>query len=61
MDCKSSVGIPKTIYLAVDWHHNESPLGGRSAVEWLLEHVETYSAVNIRSEFEKWKPRRSPR
>ena len=26
----------KTIHLAVDWHHNKSPLGGRSAVEWLL-------------------------
>jgi len=37
MDRKSSVGIPKTIHLAVDWHHNESPLDGRSAVGWLLE------------------------
>jgi hypothetical protein len=27
----------KSIHLAVDLHHNESPLGGRSAVEWLLE------------------------
>jgi len=25
MDCNSSVGMPKTIHLAVDWHHNESP------------------------------------
>src|SRR5260370_41730439 len=23
--------MSKTIHLAVDWHHNESPLGGRSA------------------------------
>jgi hypothetical protein len=37
MDRKSSVGMPKTIHLAVDWHHNESPRHGRSAVEWLLE------------------------
>ena len=37
MDCRSSVGMPKTIHLAVDWHHNESPPCGRSAVEWLLE------------------------
>jgi hypothetical protein len=27
----------KTVHLAVDWHHSESPPRGRSAVEWLLE------------------------
>lgn len=37
MDRRSSVGMPKTIHLAVDWHHSESPRRGRSAVEWLLE------------------------
>ena len=30
MGRRSSVGMLKTIHLAVDWHHNESPLGGRS-------------------------------
>ncbi len=37
MDRKSSEGMFKTVHLAVDWHHNESPPRGRSAVEWLLE------------------------
>jgi len=37
MDRRCSVGMPKTIHLAVDWHHSESPRRGRSAVEWLLE------------------------
>jgi hypothetical protein len=37
MDFRSSVGMAKTIHLAVDWHHNESPLGGRSAVDCLLK------------------------
>ena len=58
MDFRSSVGTPKTIYLVVDWHHNESPLGGRSAVDCLLEECETPFAVNIRRKFEKCKPRR---
>ena len=48
MDRKSSVGIPKTIHLAVDWHHNESPLGGRSAVDCLLKSARAPFAVNIR-------------
>jgi hypothetical protein len=59
MDFRSSVGTPKTIYLAVDWHHNESPLGGRSAVDCLLKNAHAPFAVNIRREFEKCKPRRS--
>ena len=37
MDFRSSVGMPKTIHLAVDWHHNESPPCGRSAVDCLLK------------------------
>ena len=37
MDWKSSAGMLKTVHLAVDWHHSESPPYGRSAVEWLLE------------------------
>jgi len=37
MDWKSSAGMLKTVHLAVDWHHSESPPHGRSAVEWLLE------------------------
>ena len=37
MDFRSSAGTPKTIHLAVDWHHNESPFGGRSAVDCLLK------------------------
>jgi len=57
MDCRSSVGMPKTIHLAVDWHHNESPLGGRSAVDCLLKSARAPFAVNIRREFEKCKPR----
>jgi hypothetical protein len=36
MDWKSSVGMLKTVHLAVDLHHSESPPCGRSAVEWLL-------------------------
>ena len=48
----------KTVHLAVDLHHSESPPCGRSAVEWLLERA-THSAVNIREEFEKCKPRRT--
>jgi len=54
MDFRSSVGTPKTIYLAVDWHHNESPLCGRSAVA--AEECGAPFAVNIRAEFEKCKP-----
>ena len=54
-DRKSSVGMPKTIHLAVDWHHNESPLGGRSAVDCLLKSARAPFAVNIRREFEKCK------
>jgi len=46
-DFRSSVGTPKTIYLAVDWHHNESPLGGRSAVDWLLKSAQALFAENI--------------
>jgi hypothetical protein len=53
MDFRSSAGTPKTIYLAVDWRHHESPLGGRSAVDCLHEECETPFAVNIRREFEK--------
>src|SRR5262245_10194699 len=34
MDWKSSAGKFKTVHLAVDWHHSESPPCGRSAVEW---------------------------
>jgi hypothetical protein len=52
MDFRSSVGTPKTIYLAVDWHHHESPLVGRSAVGCLIEECETPFAVNIRRKFE---------
>src|ERR1019366_9050684 len=44
-------------HLAVDWHHNESPLGGRSAVDCLLKSARAPFAVNIRREFEKCKPR----
>ena len=55
MDCRSSVGMPKTIHLALDWHHNESPLGGRSAVDCLLKSARAPFAVNIRREFEKCK------
>ena len=43
MDCRSSVGMPKTNHLAVDWHHNESPLGGRSAVDCLLKSAQALS------------------
>jgi len=40
MDRKSSVEMVKAVHLAVvDWHHNESPPCGRSAVEWLLTRV----------------------
>jgi hypothetical protein len=46
IDCRSSVGMPKTIHLAVDWHHNESPPRGRSAVEWLRKSCESPFAVN---------------
>ena len=59
MDCRSSVGMPKTIHLAVDWHHNESPPCGRSAVA--AEECGAPFAVNIRREFEKCKPRRETR
>jgi hypothetical protein len=55
MDCRSSVGMPKTIHPAVDWHHNESPLGGRSAVDCFLKSARAPFAVNIRREFEKCK------
>ena len=53
----------KAIHLAVDLHHSESPPCGHSAVEWLMElellerACESRSAVNIRREFEKCKPR----
>ena len=55
MAFRSSVGTPKTNHLAVDWHHNESPLGGRSAVDCLLKSARAPFAVNIRREFEKCK------
>src|SRR5436305_12038129 len=57
MACRSSAGMPKAIHLAVDWHHNESPPCGRSAVA--AEECEAPFAVNIRKEFEKCKPRRT--
>jgi len=57
MDRKSSAGMLKTVHLAVDWHHSESPPHGRSAVEWLVEYGLPAPQVNIRSEFEKCKPR----
>lgn len=59
MDLKSSAGMLKTVHLAVDWHHSESPPHGRSAVEWLVERGLPAAQVNIRSEFEKCKPRRT--
>ena len=37
MERNSAAEMFKTVHLAVDLHHSESPLGGRSAVEWLLE------------------------
>ena len=59
MDRKSSAGMLKTVHLAVDLHHNESPPCGRSAVEWLLERARHTPLLNIREEFEKCKPRRT--
>jgi hypothetical protein len=59
MDCRSSVGMPKTMNLAVDWHHNESPPCGRSAVA--AEERAAPFAVNIRREFEKCKPESNDR
>jgi hypothetical protein len=44
-------------FLSVDWHHNESPLDCRFAVDCLLKSARAPSAVNIREEFEKCKPR----
>ena len=35
IDWRSSVAMLKTVYLAVDFDHSESPPHGRSAVEWL--------------------------
>ncbi len=56
---RSSAGIGKTVHLAVDWDHGESPPGGRLAVclvsgaapEALLP-----SDINIREDRENGKP-----
>ena len=39
MERNSSTEMFKTVHLAVDWHHSDGPLCGRSAVEWMLEHA----------------------
>lgn len=56
MDWKSSAGMFKTDHLAVGWHHSESPSHGRFTVGRLAGRASRTLLLNIRSEFEKWKP-----
>jgi hypothetical protein len=57
---RSSGGIGKTVHLAVDWDHGESPQCGRLAVclvsEDALEALLLSSDVNIRKSRENGKP-----
>jgi hypothetical protein len=56
---RSSGGIGKTVHLAVDWDHGESPPCGRLAVCMVSEAAPEAllpSAVNIRENGEKRKP-----
>jgi hypothetical protein len=56
---RSSAGIGKTVHLAVDWDHGESPLGGRLAVclvSGAAPEALVPSDVNIRENRENRKP-----
>ena len=56
---RSSAGIGKTVHLAVDWDHGESPPCGRLAVCLVLEAAPEAllpSDVNIRENGENCKP-----
>jgi hypothetical protein len=58
---RSSDGIGKTVHLAVDWDHGESPLCGRLAVCLVSEDargaLSLSSDVNIRESRENGKPK----
>ena len=59
MDRRSSDGIGKTVHLAVDWDHGESPPCGRLAVFLVSEaapKAQLPSDVNIREKRENGKP-----
>jgi hypothetical protein len=46
MDWRSSGGIGKTVHLAVDWDHGESPLPVVSLILWSRRAAASLSAVN---------------